>query len=207
MDRGIEALFTTLRWPRGRVVEPSAYKRTKRQLRERMQRNWRGRPWFVIGKLEFHQSGAPHIHLACWGFEREELGDWLAAVWPDLTGATTDEERRKAVWLEPSHDAMITGLYLSKCDTPGVDEASGDWGNRWWKWGDSAPFRSPVDQVEIADRVAVRVQRYMRRVAGVRYYNDSLTILGDPGLWQRVVALELRYHREEQGASAARPLP
>ena len=204
MDRETEAHFVTLRWPLGHAVTPSAYQQTRRQLRERLHWNWRGRPWFVIGKLEFHWSGVPHIHLVGWGFDEEALGDWLAAVWPDLTGATTDDDRRSAVWLEPSHDAMVTGLYLSKRDSRGVDAERGNWGNRWWKWGDATPFLSPVLHREIPDRVAVRLQRYMRRVAGVRYFNDRLTVLGEPDLWRRALELELRYHDERESTGPER---
>ena len=192
MDTSGGVLFVVLKWPPGCKLAPEAYKATRRQLYDRMVRQWRDQPWHALARLEFHHDGRPHINLMVWGIEAGEIDLWMRAVWPDLSGAKTDKDRREAVWTAEADNPKATALYLSKVDKWGVPETEGDWGRRWWRWGDVEPFLSPVEQIEVPDHVAVRLLRYMRRLTGMRRRaGDRMSILVVPAEWERLVRMEL----------------
>lgn len=202
MDRSLPALFVTMKWPTSPKSTYSAYKTSRSRFAERMRRRWRGQEWFLIGRLEFHRSLAPHVHLLVWGIDLEEFTNWACAVWPDITGAETFDERRSAVWVEQANDPMAAGIYLSKPDPFQPEDAASEWGRRWWTWGESDPFLSTVEESSIPDEVAVRMLRYMQKASqSRRRHSSSWTLLGDPAAWSRLLDLELKYHDQRATTS------
>lgn len=199
IDLKHEGLFATLTYPCDHAAKPEEYRRHRERLCRRLGRRWKETPHVFYGRLEFHESGAPHIHAVVYGIPMEELEPWLWLTWLEVSETANLDHPEHRLHLEPVRSKRGAALYLAKPDKHEPEDPHGLWGRRWWEWGDPRPFRSTLITEHLPERVATRMHRYMQRYARIpaRDYR-SLSIVCDPSQWARLVNYEREQHADHE---------
>lgn len=181
-------VFVTLTFP----AEYPTIERAKRDLDTFIKRLARKFPDVAgVWKLEPQKRGAPHFHLLVWGVSYLDLLEFVPVAWCEVV-ASDDENHLAWHKGELGNKPCVQQIekqqgvfwYASKYMSKQVTIDCVDWG-RWWGvfFRNKLPLGELVN-VEITEKKAFEIIRYMRRYARIKPRNNpSLTIICDADFW------------------------
>lgn len=175
--------WCTCTYPFSRRPTGAEFKRHKAKLWDRIRKRWPAA--YVVGKREFTERGAIHLHMLVWGVPLVEIAPWLSRAFAEVCGNVDYGHiaQRADVQAVSTGDGLdwyvckrVTYSGKAAVDVK-VDPETGEvlddpFGRWWWEWGDERPHLSRADREAVDDirlmyvlrRRAWRLTRYVRRV-------------------------------------------
>lgn len=179
-------IFVTLTYPGVYSSSPADWKRDLDVFGKRFCRRWPGAAF--VWRLEFQKRGAPHYHLLVWGVDYKSLLEWVGLAWFEVVNSG-DEKHLKAgtrVELLRSWKGAFAyaSKYLAKRDTENITGVGRFWGviaRAMLPWAEEV-------NVELSERQAVTLLRWLRRYAGLPGRDfPALSVFCDASQWIRVI--------------------
>jgi hypothetical protein len=199
VDRKSQPVFVTLTYPDLFPDNPAEWKHHLKLLKGRFMRRFR-RCGFV-GRLELvtRKSGenagklAPHFHLLVWGAEYAHLLMFFRRAWYEVVGSGDEKHLRAGVRVERVKSwkgvFCYASKYIAKEAEGGIISQYPGGVGRWWYVCNIGyiPFVKAM-LVQLTDKEAVTLIRYMRRFARMRSrsYFSLYTFLDAEFWWQHL---------------------
>lgn len=188
-------MFVTLTYPDLFDENPTKWKRDLRVMAERFKRAFPKGAFVWRLELKRRKSGqsmgkvAPHFHLLVWNVDYKHLLGWFGVTWYQVVASGDEKHLAAGTRVERLRSSKGVACYVSKYLAKAADEhisgvvARGV--GRWWGVirAEYMPFVQAL-MVQLTEKEAVQLIRYMRRFARLRGRSFfSLACFLDADFW------------------------
>lgn len=187
-QKSAKPIFITLTYPGEYPQDPKLWK----QHLEKFVKNllYRYPDLGAVWKLEPQRRGAPHYHLLVWGPNYNDLKACVSLLWFRAVDSGDLRHLRAGTQVSRIRSwrgvMAYAGKYLGKVvDTCGWDSPGRFWGVISRK---NVPW-AEAQIIEISERQAIELMRYLRRYAKLRsrQYRSLTVFVNAPDQWERLI--------------------